>query len=430
MRILHTADWHLGARLGRHERVGDHEEALRGLLGLARSFQPDWIVHAGDVFDVSHPAHETLRLALESLDALSEHAPVTVVGGNHDPRGLLDALDGFARRRGRRMRLVTTPCVLRPVPGLEVIAVPFVTAGEATDGLAGEPDEIRSTYAAWIRRTIKRLETQAAETRQPGDAAVRVYAAHLHVAGARPGRSERRVTITDEYAADAEGASDVDYSAYGHIHDAQTVGAGANAWYAGSLIPLDFGEATIDKTTNLVSVTVDGTSVQQATHGSGRPLVDFRGTADELRRRAAEGGLDSSILRAAVRSPARIYDLASSVLDGSPRAAIHELTNEVANAAAKQADDANYDDGPEPALAELYDMWRKGRTSQQRGNDEQAGQLLGECLRNADTEATSDFGIGAFTALEQAARRLLAKGPVVAGADERQEEGKPCDQTS
>ncbi len=30
MKILHTSDWHLGARLGRQDRLADQQVALRG----------------------------------------------------------------------------------------------------------------------------------------------------------------------------------------------------------------------------------------------------------------------------------------------------------------------------------------------------------------------------------------------------------------
>ena len=91
MRILHTADWHLGSRLGAHDRKKDQADALASVIELAERFAPDWIVHAGDVFDSTQPGHQTLRQAVDALNALGRVAPVTVIGGNHDSYPLLRA---------------------------------------------------------------------------------------------------------------------------------------------------------------------------------------------------------------------------------------------------------------------------------------------------------------------------------------------------
>ncbi len=48
MKVLHTSDWHLGARLGRHDRLADQQVALRGLLGIASQARPDLVLHTGD----------------------------------------------------------------------------------------------------------------------------------------------------------------------------------------------------------------------------------------------------------------------------------------------------------------------------------------------------------------------------------------------
>ena len=94
MKLLHTSDWHLGARLGVHDRLPDQRIAVRSVIEQAREHEPDLILHTGDLFDTFNPGHETLRLALATLNALAAIGPTIVVGGK--PR-LLPAPTGVER---------------------------------------------------------------------------------------------------------------------------------------------------------------------------------------------------------------------------------------------------------------------------------------------------------------------------------------------
>ena len=51
MRLLHTADWHLGKQLYGQSLLEDQSQVLEQLIDLACEQQPDAILLAGDVFD-------------------------------------------------------------------------------------------------------------------------------------------------------------------------------------------------------------------------------------------------------------------------------------------------------------------------------------------------------------------------------------------
>ena len=71
---------------------------------------------------------------------------------------------------------------------------------------------------------------------------------HLHVTGAQVTNSERPYTVSDGYAAHAMALPPVSYAAFGHIHRYQALPqASVTGCYAGSPIPLDFGEEHDDK---------------------------------------------------------------------------------------------------------------------------------------------------------------------------------------
>ncbi len=89
VKILHTADWHLGLiswqRLVGIDRRGEQREALRHMIQVARREQVDLIVHSGDLFhQYNQPPRPAIELAVETIMQLRSIAPVVWVVGNHD----------------------------------------------------------------------------------------------------------------------------------------------------------------------------------------------------------------------------------------------------------------------------------------------------------------------------------------------------------
>ena len=156
MKLLHTSDWHLGARLGRHDRTPDHVEALRGLLSLAESARPDLILHTGDLFDASRPPYEALELGVQALRRLSEIAPTLVLSGNHDSFVLLRVIDELAGAAApRRLRLVTRPEVVEypdiAPESVAVACVPFIAPSAIANYATDDPSRFEGNYADGIR---------------------------------------------------------------------------------------------------------------------------------------------------------------------------------------------------------------------------------------------------------------------------------------
>src|SRR5262249_32635257 len=128
MRILHTADWHVGRRLGRHDRTEEMREALDEGAPTPAEEQADPGLGAGDVFDRAAPPVESLSLGLTALLRLARGRPVVVVAGNHDAPDLFDALAPLMRDRGvhliGRIRAPNAGGVLGP----DALGVPAVVA--------------------------------------------------------------------------------------------------------------------------------------------------------------------------------------------------------------------------------------------------------------------------------------------------------------
>lgn len=102
MKILHTADWHLGKRLDRFSRLEEQVLVMEEIVQIADEQNVDLILIAGDLFDNFNPGVEAVELFYKTLKRLSSNGkrPVIAISGNHDSPSLIDAPDPLARECG------------------------------------------------------------------------------------------------------------------------------------------------------------------------------------------------------------------------------------------------------------------------------------------------------------------------------------------
>jgi exonuclease SbcD len=300
MRLLHTSDTHLGRTTFNVARRPDHVAVHAETVAIARDFRPDLILHTGDLFDGSAPAFDDMRLGVEMLDELAAIAPVVVLAGNHDSPKLFRV---FSILRGPDARVRFIDRARAPANGgiltfptrdretIRLAPVPFIRSTNFIDEFAAAEDW-SSVYAD----NLGRVETVLGEALRSGYDPTRdalVFAAHLFVVGATLANSERKVHV-DDYGTRAETIPFVTYAAFGHIHKPQALAGRAWARYAGSPIPLDFGELGEQKSVVLVEARPPlPVHVQLANLSGGRPLLRLSGTLEELERQvaAAAGGI-------------------------------------------------------------------------------------------------------------------------------------------
>ncbi|GAC1317025.1 MAG: hypothetical protein NVSMB12_14430 [Acidimicrobiales bacterium] len=412
MKVLHTSDWHLGARLGRHDRQPDHTVALQGLLALVADETPDLVLHTGDLFDGSRPTYESMDLAVQALGRLAAAAPTLVLCGNHDSPALFRVLHDMAGlAQPRRLWFVTTPCVIELEIGpvrVAVACVPFIPPTAIADVAGGDLGGFAGTYADGVASLTAALLDNAESC--AGASGVVLYAAHLHVHGAVPGRSEKRITVGDDYATFTTGLHRAVYCAFGHIHDPQLLpGGSVTGRYAGSLIPIDFGEEKQTKQAVVVDIGSD-VVVRECPLPGGRPLTRVDGDLTELLARAAGGGLDHHLLRSRVVSDDPIPDLVDQLLAHSPACAIFDLVNVVKNRTARPIDSTAPAD-EEPTLARSFAEWRStaANVGQRRAPDAAVVALL-EAALGATGDDTADLGAVEVVAAAQKALTALAAG--------------------
>src|SRR5947209_2701823 len=96
MRILHTADWHLGDRLGRIDRTDDLRRAVERVAGYCDSERVDVLLVAGDLFsELAGP--DGLRDAVRHLQEvfqgfLGAGGTILALTGNHDKESFCQML--------------------------------------------------------------------------------------------------------------------------------------------------------------------------------------------------------------------------------------------------------------------------------------------------------------------------------------------------
>ena len=341
MRILHTADWHVGRRLGRHDRAAETAAALEEVDRIATEHEVDLVLVAGDVFDRPIPPVDALALGLGGLLRLAEGRPVVAVAGNHDSPELFEALAPLVRDRGRGVHLIGS--IRRPeeggVLGPEQLGVPaligclpFLREGRVVDFMR-DAGEWYGQYAERIAALCTAFDT--ALVARAGTDLVPLLVAHFMVGGVKVGGSERELHVGGAYVASAQAIPPgPQYVALGHIHAPQAIpGSPVPGQYAGSLLPLDFGEAGETKRVVIVDAEPGRlATVSSIPLASGRPLVRAEGTWDELDARAGElrdvyldltvrvGGTDTDLGRRAADSFPFLVNVRPYRPTGEPRA--------------------------------------------------------------------------------------------------------------
>ena len=296
MKIVHTSDWHIGRRWKGIQRLDELEAVLDHLAAFIEEQSVDLVLHTGDVFESRNPPAEAEQLVNRFLVRVGRSgAQMVVIAGNHDDPLRLDARSlltefvnvqilGRPRPASRGgTRILETRCGEKAV----VAALPFASPGAWVSALdlAGEEASARSKYARMFERAVQDL---CGAFRKD---AVNLLMAHTHIEGALFGESERRVHIGEDWAASPEALpSTASYIALGHIHKPQKIDGPVPAYYAGSLLQMDFGEAGEEKTFIVVTASpgkrAKPADIEHVPYEGGLPLVDLRASLAELEETA------------------------------------------------------------------------------------------------------------------------------------------------
>ncbi len=299
MKILHTADWHVGKTLRGHSRADEHRAALDEIVRIAEDQTVDLVLVAGDQFDRAVPTPESEQIVYDALLRLARTgAQVVVIAGNHDnPRRLKAVRPLLELANITAASHVTSPdqggVIRLATPSGETACIalfPFqskrgIVKAEAL--MTGDPDDHQKEYADRCRAIANAL--CAGFTAD----AVNLVVAHLTVVGAATGGGERTAHIFDYYVPADIFPAAAHYVALGHIHKPQKIPGRCPIWYAGSPFALDFGEKHGEHCVLLIEAEAGKpASVEQVPLKSGRTLTTIRGSSLQLEQQVDTTGDD------------------------------------------------------------------------------------------------------------------------------------------
>jgi len=311
VRVLHTADWHVGKSLKGVSRLDEQEQVLREIVRITREQDVDAVLVAGDLYDSAAPSASAQRLVVRTLMALARTgAQVVVIAGNHDNAATLDAYRPFAGAAGVTLvgsvRTAESGGVVeftaRGGERATVAVLPFLSqryAVRAAELMAQSPAENSNAYDQQVRSVLQAL---AGGFRTD---AVNLVMAHLTVLGGTFGGGERAAQSIFEYSVPAAVfPPDAHYVALGHLHRRQALAAPVPVHYSGAPLAVDFGEQENTSVVLLVEATpTTPARVTEIPVTAGRRLRTLRGTVAELA--ALRDAVGDDLLRVWVRENAR-----------------------------------------------------------------------------------------------------------------------------
>lgn len=260
MRFLHTSDWHVGKPLRNVRRDAEYVAALEEVRDIARRAEVDAVLIAGDVFDSAVPPPEAERVVFHFFTELvSAGIPAIVIAGNHDHPRRMNAYAPLLQHVGIHMLGEPVPAdeggVIRLANRAEtetatIAALPWVSERKVRDfeSLMEEGKHIEQ-YADGVSAMLSHL----AGAFRPDT--VNLLVAHLLIEDAKvggPESGERPLHMGQAYVVKRQRLpQDAQYIALGHVHMPQEAVL-ANAYYSGSLLQCDFGEAGQQKRVNII----------------------------------------------------------------------------------------------------------------------------------------------------------------------------------
>ncbi len=256
MKILHTADWHIGQLFHEYDRTYEHQQFLDWLVETLHHEKIDVLLISGDVFDISNPSAQSIRMFYSFLNQATSRNPdlqIIITAGNHDSASRLEApkplllsskihIVGLVEKDAEGNidyeKLVVPIYDQDGRIKIYCLAVPFLRMGD----YPAIPD-CTNPYTEGVTALYTELFDYAQKKIQ--DDQIIIAMGHLHTHHAEITEldtTERPIMGGVECIPATSFHDDIKYVALGHIHKAQKIGGKDHVRYAGSPLPMSFSE--------------------------------------------------------------------------------------------------------------------------------------------------------------------------------------------
>lgn len=269
MKILHTADWHLGQTFYEYDRREEHLHFLEWLKQQIRQHKIDVLLIAGDVFDSPNPSAESQRMYYRFLREVTSENPslqIIIIAGNHDSAARLEAPNPLLEN----MNVTVRGVVRRNAEGdidLQHLIVPLYTEGEVTAYCLAVPYlrqgdyPSAENYSKGVQLLYEQLFNEVKEKGLPV-----IAMGHLQATGSEiseDDRSERTVIGGLECVSPDAFDEAIAYTALGHLHRSQRVSHRENVRYSGTPMPMSFAERNNASGVVMITISAEGTGIER-----------------------------------------------------------------------------------------------------------------------------------------------------------------------
>lgn len=249
MKILHTADWHLGKLIHGIYMTEDQSYLLDALKDYLIANKPDLIIIAGDIFDRAIPPVEAIALLDRFLNdvVLALKIPMIAISGNHDSPQRLKFGSNFLTEQN--CHLIThldpefTPITMQDEYGdVHIYPIPYCEPALVREVLKNPEikshDEVFSAIMAIINSKIDKNARNVL--------ILHAFVIHSSNPETLTSDSERPLAIGGSEFISADHFECFDYVALGHLHQSHAI-KNERIQYSGSLLKYSLSEANHKK---------------------------------------------------------------------------------------------------------------------------------------------------------------------------------------
>ncbi len=269
LRILHTADWHLGDRLASQDRLPDQLARLDELGSQLDEHAVDVLLVCGDVLEETRPGRLVeIFEALAQLLAprIEQGLQCVFLAGNHDSEHtfpLLTSVQALLRpEAAARVWFVARPRLIalegRDGDRAALLALPFPTATRyhLEGGSFASVEDKQAALGQAVGEAVERLSAEA-DVELLGRP--KLLAGHFLVADVPALTGARELAESEDVRLEPKLLERFAYVALGHVHVPTALDERMR--YSGALERMDFGERDEERETLLVELDSSGASV-------------------------------------------------------------------------------------------------------------------------------------------------------------------------